>query len=113
MLSGMPTPESATSMITIASAFSISALVEIETRRVKASIRTGGRPGEILIGPSAGEEDYVFVVDEDSGDVSVIHIPAVLHKRGDAIVAEAPKPVFAMFHGGAEPQSAVIVPYSS
>ena len=88
-------------------------IVEIETRRVKASIRTGGRPGEILIGPSAGEEDYVFVVDEDSGDVSVIHIPAVLHKRGDAIVAEAPKPVFAMFHGGAEPQSAVIVPYSS
>ena len=61
----------------------------------------------------AHREDYVFVVDEDSGDVSVIHIPAVLHKRGDAIVAEAPKPVFAMFHGGAEPQSAVIVPYSS
>jgi hypothetical protein len=33
------------------------------------------------------------------------------HKSGDAFVAEAPKPVFAVFHGGAEPQSAVIVAY--
>jgi hypothetical protein len=78
-------------------------------------VRTGGNPREILIAPSADSttaEEYAFVVDGNSGDVSVIHIPVVLHKRGDAIIAEAPKPLFAVFHGGAEPQSAVIVPYT-
>ncbi len=88
-------------------------IVYIDTRRIAASIQTGGHPGEILIGSSPGDEEYVFVVDADSGDVSVIHIPVVLHKSGDAFVAEPPKPVFSVFHGGAEPQSAVIVPYSS
>lgn len=90
-------------------------IMNIETRRIHVSIRTGGNPREILIAPSANsttEEEYAFVVDGDSGDVSVIHIPVVVHKRGDAFIAEPPKPVFAVFHGGAEPQSAVIVPYT-
>ena len=42
----------------------------------------------------------------------VIHIPVVLHKSGDAFIAEPPKPIFAVFHGGARPHSAVIIPYS-
>jgi len=89
-------------------------ILDIETRHVaSSSIRTGGRPREILIAPSTGPEEYAFVVDADSGDVSVIHIPVVLHKKGDAFIAEPPKPIFAVFHGGADPQSAVIVPYSS
>jgi DNA-binding beta-propeller fold protein YncE len=91
------------------------AILDIDTRRPAGSIRTGGSPREILIAPSAdpsAPEEYAFVVDGDSGDVSVIHIPTVLHKSGDAFIAEPPKPVFAVFHGGALPQSAVIVPYS-
>ena len=91
-------------------------ILDIDTRRVFGSVRTGGNPREILIAPSADSttpEEYAFVVDGDSGDVSVIHIPVVLHKPGDAFIAEAPKPLFAVFHGGAEPQSAVIVPYTS
>ncbi len=55
----------------------------IETRRLAASIRTGGKPGEILIAASPGPttpEEYAFVVDSETGDVSVIHIPAV-HRR--------------------------------
>ncbi len=86
-------------------------IVYIETRRIAASVRTGGNPREILIALSDGLEEYAFVVDGSSGDVSVIHIPLVLHKPGDAIIAEPPKPVFAVFHAGADPQSAVIVPY--
>ena len=86
-------------------------ILDIYNRRVISSIRTGGKPREILIAPSSGPEEYAFVVDADTGDVSVIHIPIVLHKPGDAFIAEAPKPVFAVFHGGADPQSAVIVPY--
>lgn len=88
-------------------------ILNIDTRRIAASIRTGGHPREILIASSAKEEEYAFVVDGDSGDVSVIHIPVVLHRSGDAFIAEPPKPVFAVFRGGAGPQSAVIVPYES
>jgi len=91
-------------------------IFHIGLQKIIASIRTGGNPREILIAPSPNsttEEEYAFVVDGDSGDVAVIHIPVVLHKSGDAFIAEAPKPLFAVFHGGAEPQSAVIVPYSS
>ncbi len=79
-----------------------------------ATIRTGGNPREILIASSpdgSTPEEYAFVVDGDTGDVTVIHIPVVLHKQGDAFIAEAPKPVFAVFHGGSQPQSAVIVPF--
>ena len=89
-------------------------ILYIDSRRIAASIRTGGNPREILIASSPDsntEEEYAFVVDGDTGDVSVIHIPAVLHKSGDAFIAEAPKPVFTVFHGGAQPQSAVIIPY--
>lgn len=88
-------------------------IIEIDKRHIAASIRTGGNPREILIAMTAdgGDEEYAFVVDGDSGDVSVIHIPVVLVKA-DAFIAEHPKPVFAVFHGGAEPQSAVIVPYT-
>ncbi len=91
-------------------------ILNIETRHIEASVRTGGNPREILIGTSrdsAAEEEYAFVVDGDTGDVFVIHIPVMLHKSGDAFIAEPPKPVFAVFHGGAQPKSAVIIPYSS
>ena len=88
-------------------------ILDIYKQRVVSSIRTGGKPGEILTAPSSDLEEYAFVVDADTGDVSVIHIPAVLHKSGDAFIAEPPKPIFAVFHGGADPQSAVIVPYTT
>lgn len=88
-------------------------IMDIGIRRIVSSIRTGGKPGEILIAPSSGPEEYAFVIDSESGDVSVIHIPVVLHKPGDAFIAEPPKPVFAVFHGGVDPRSAVIVPYTA
>jgi DNA-binding beta-propeller fold protein YncE len=43
-------------------------ILNIDTRRIEASIRTGGNPREILIGPSRDsvtEEEYAFVVDGD------------------------------------------------
>ncbi len=89
-------------------------ILYIDSRKIAATIRTGGNPREILIAASDDSttpEEYAFVVDGDTGDVSVIHIPAVLHKPGDPFIAEPPKPVFAVFHGGVSPQSAVIIPY--
>lgn len=88
-------------------------ILNIETRHPVASIHTGGKPRQMLVAPSSGPEEYAFAVDAETGDVSVIHIPAVLHKAGDPLIAEPPKPVFAVFHGGADPQSAVIVPYNA
>jgi DNA-binding beta-propeller fold protein YncE len=89
-------------------------ILDIETLRFAAKmIHTGGKPREMLVAPSTGPEEYAFAVDAETGDVAVIHIPVVLHKRGDPFIAEPPKPVFAVFHGGADPQSAVIVPYST
>ncbi len=90
-------------------------IMDIFSRRVIASIRTGGSPGEILVAPApraGGEEEYAFVVDTVTGDVSVLHIPVILQKS-QVFIAEHPKPVFAVFHGGANPQSAVIVPYTA
>ncbi len=87
-------------------------VIDIATRGIKASIRTGGSPREILIAASGKDpEEYAFAVDSDSGEVAVIHIPVVMERNGDAVIAAAPKPVFTVFHGGADPQSAVIVPY--
>jgi DNA-binding beta-propeller fold protein YncE len=89
-------------------------IVDIETRKIESSVRMGGKPGEILIAASPDAktpEEYAFVVDTETGDVSVIHIPVVLHKSGDAFIAEPPKPVFAVIRSGADPQSAVIIPY--
>jgi DNA-binding beta-propeller fold protein YncE len=89
-------------------------IVDIETRKIVSSVRMGGKPGEILIAASPDgktPEEYAFVVDSETGDVAVIHIPVVLHKSGDAFITEPPKPVFAVIRSGARPQSAVIVPY--
>lgn len=89
-------------------------IIDIGTRKPAAFVRMGGTPREILIAASPDgktPEEYAFVVDGETGDVSVIHIPVVLHKSGDAFVSEAPKPVFAVIRSGARPQSAVIVPY--
>ncbi|MDE3195064.1 MAG: hypothetical protein KGN84_01885 [Acidobacteriota bacterium] len=89
-------------------------IVDIETRRIISSVSMGGKPREILIAASPDgktPEEYAFVVDGETGDVSVIHIPVVVRKSRDAIIAEPPKPVFAVIRSGAQPQSAVIIPY--
>jgi DNA-binding beta-propeller fold protein YncE len=89
-------------------------IVNIETRKIVSSVSMGGKPREILIAASPDgktPEEYAFVVDSETGDVSVIHIPVVLHKSGDAFISEPPKPVFAVIRSGARPQSAVIIPY--
>ncbi len=89
-------------------------IVDIETRKIISSVSMGGKPREILIAASPDGktlEEYAFVVDGETGDISVIHIPVVVRKSRDAIIAEPPKPVFAVIRSGAQPQSAVIIPY--
>ncbi|MDQ1470334.1 MAG: hypothetical protein QOJ99_1814 [Bryobacterales bacterium] len=78
-------------------------ILDIETRRLSASVHIGGNPGEVLITPGPDEE-YALVISRDSGDVSVVRLRTVLDKSVKT------KPLFTVFAMGANPQSAVIVP---
>ena len=76
-------------------------ILDIETRKLSASVHMGGRPGEVLLTP---DEEYALVLGQDSGDVSVIRMPTVLDR------SVRTKPLFTVFPMGGNPQSAVIVP---
>jgi len=75
-------------------------ILDIETRRLAASVHVGGAPGQILMTP---DEEYGLVF-QDSGDVAVIRMQTVLDRTNKT------KPLFTMFPTGPAPQSAVIVP---
>ncbi len=75
-------------------------VLDIETRKLAASVHVGGEPGQILVTP---DEEYALVFN-DSGDVAVFRMQTVLDKKNKT------KPLFTMFSTGAAPQSAVIVP---
>jgi YVTN family beta-propeller protein len=76
-------------------------ILDIETRRLSASVHMGGNPGEVLLTP---DEEYALVIGQDSGDVSVVRMPTVLDRSVKT------KPLFTVFPMGGKPRSAVIVP---
>jgi DNA-binding beta-propeller fold protein YncE len=79
-------------------------LLDIDTRRLAATIAVNGPPGEILVTPDG---EYALVVSRDSGDVSVIRLATVLDRK------QRTKPVFTVFPTGAGPRSAAIVPFAA
>lgn len=76
-------------------------ILDIETRKLSASVHVGGIPGEVLLTP---DEEYALVIGQDSGDVAVIRLRTVLDHSVKT------KPLFTVIPMGAEPQSAVILP---
>lgn len=76
-------------------------ILDIETRRLSASVHMGGKPGEVLLTP---DEEYALVISQDSGDVSVVRMPTVLDRSVKT------KPLFTVFPMGGKPQSALILP---
>lgn len=76
-------------------------ILDIDTRRLSASVHIGGNPGEVLLTP---DEEYALVIGRDSGDVSVVRLRTVLDRSVKT------KPLFTVFPMAANPQSAVIVP---
>jgi YVTN family beta-propeller protein len=78
-------------------------ILDIETRKLSASVHIGGNPGDVLLTPGP-EEEYALVISRDSGDVSVVRMQTVLDKSVKT------KPLFTVFAMGASPQSALIVP---
>jgi DNA-binding beta-propeller fold protein YncE len=78
-------------------------LLNIDTRRLAATVAVNGPPGEILVTPGG---EYALAVAQDSGDVSVIHLATVLDRK------QRTKPVFTVFPTGGGLRSAVIVPFA-
>jgi YVTN family beta-propeller protein len=79
-------------------------ILDIETRKLRASVHMGGSPGEVLLTP---DEEYALVIGRDSGDVAVVRMLTVLDRSVKT------KPLFTVFPMGANPQSAVIVPVTA
>jgi len=76
-------------------------ILDIDTRKLSASVHVGGNPGEVLLTP---DEEYALVLNRDEGDVSVIRMNTVLDKTIRT------KPLFTVFQMGSSPQSAIIIP---
>lgn len=82
-------------------------IFDIDTRQHVSSVHVGGKPGEVLLTPDG---EYALSIDQESGDVAVIRNRTVLDRKYNAGAAPLPKPLFTIFHTGAAPQSAAIVP---
>jgi YVTN family beta-propeller protein len=77
-------------------------ILDIETRRVSASVHVGEIPGDVLLTPDG---QYALVLDQRSGNVSVVRITTVLDRTVKT------KPLFTVFPTAADARSAIIVPY--
>jgi YVTN family beta-propeller protein len=77
-------------------------ILDIDTRGVSASVHVGEDPGEILLTPDG---EYALVVDQRSGNVSVVRITTVLDHKVKT------KPLFTVFPTAADARSALIVPF--
>lgn len=76
-------------------------ILDIDTRRLSASVHIGGEPGEVLLTP---DEEYALVISRDAGDVAVIRMKTVLDRTVKT------KPLLTMFPMGGAPQSTLIIP---
>jgi YVTN family beta-propeller protein len=78
-------------------------IMDIDTRGVSASVHVGETPGDVLLTPDG---EYALVLDQRSGNVSVVRIPTVLDRKVKT------KPLFTVFPTAAGARSAIIVPFA-
>ena len=81
-------------------------ILDIQTRGVTASVHVGESPGDVLLTPDG---EYALVMDQRSGNVSVVRITTVLNRKNRT--SSPPSPLFTVFPTAADARSAVIVPY--
>jgi YVTN family beta-propeller protein len=79
-------------------------ILDIETRSRAASVHVGETPGDILLTPDG---EYALVLDQRTGNVSVVRISTVLDRKVRT------KPLFTIFPTVADARSAIIVPFES
>lgn len=78
-------------------------ILDIDTRRLAASVHTGASPEDVLMTPDG---EYSLVVDRASGNTAVIRISTALDHKNRA------KPLFTVFPTAVDAVSAIIVPFS-
>ncbi len=76
-------------------------ILDVDTRRTIGAVEVGQRPGYIAITP---DDQYALVLNRESGDMSVIRIPAIRMNRGHTGAA-----LFTMLQVGDTPVHAAIV----
>lgn len=77
-------------------------ILNIETRGMSAMVHVGETPGDVLLTPDG---QYALVLDQRSGNVSVVRIATVLDRKVKT------KPLFTVFPTASDARSAIIVPY--
>ena len=77
-------------------------ILDIETRRVAASVHIGENPGEVLVTPDG---EYALLLDARSGNVAVVRIATALDHKNRT------KPLFTVFATATDARSAMIVPF--
>jgi hypothetical protein len=77
-------------------------ILDIDTRGLSASVHIGETPGDVLLTPDG---EYALVLDQHSGNVSVVRITTVLGRKVKA------NPLFTVFPTAADARSAIIVPF--
>ncbi len=81
-------------------------VLDIQTRAPAASVHVGESPGDVLLTP---DNEYALVMDQRSGNVSVVHITTILNRKNKT--SSPPSPLFTVFPTAADARSAVVVPY--
>jgi YVTN family beta-propeller protein len=79
-------------------------ILDIETRSRAASVHVGENPGDVLLTPDG---EYALVIDQRTGNVSVVRISTVLDRKVRT------KPLFTVFPTAADARSAIIVPFEA
>jgi YVTN family beta-propeller protein len=77
-------------------------ILDIETRGLSASVHVGETPGDVLLTPDG---EYALVLDQHSGNVSVVRITSVLGRKVKT------NPLFTVFPTAADARSALIIPF--
>jgi hypothetical protein len=77
-------------------------ILNIDTRKVMGFVEMGGRPSLITTTP---DSQYALILDQLSGDMGVIHIPAIRLNRLKTGAA-----LFTMLSVGSRPVDLVVVP---
>jgi YVTN family beta-propeller protein len=77
-------------------------IMNVDNRKVIGSVAVGQKPGYIAVTP---DSQFVLVLDELSGDMAVIHVPAIKVNRNKSGAA-----LFTVVPVGSRPIQAAIVP---
>lgn len=77
-------------------------ILNIDTRKVVGFVGTGGKPTLITVTP---DSQYALVLDQASGDMGVIHIPAIRANKWKSGAA-----LFTMLSVGSSPVDLVVLP---